>query len=262
MAFPFSFGFETPLTPWNDAYLALFFAATGGEADFGKSQGPLAVADASRYIELFEMQSGVSLFELGTYAEVVGGDDPVATAAARAAEARGRGMFPIVVSEDRRLTERACTDPLVAFWGKVGRAEINEGALFAKQRTVLAGVRAATSSAFKTIPANVTILSARVLGTNHQILAEALKGISDPVHLSVDLDVLSPGVAQTSRSLEPGGISWYELMDALALVFSGPGVAALDLTGTATVAPRSPAATLAAQFLARAAGLITAGLGK
>ena len=262
MTLTIDFGYSSGTSSWTDAYLALLFACRGEPGDVGRASGPMAIADASRFIELFEMQVGLSPLDVGTYAAAVGGDDPVETAVARAAEARARGMFPIVIGDDRRVTERHATEPLVALWGKVGRIEADEPALLSRHPSILAGVRAATNNAFQAIPQTVTILTARVLTEQREIFAEALTRFKDPVHLSIDLDVLSPAVAQTSRSLEPGGLSWYGLMDAIELVFKGPGVAAADLVGTAPVAPRTPAALLGSQVLLRLAGLLAIGLGE
>ncbi len=78
----------------------------------------------------------------------------------------------------------------------------------------------------------------------------------------LDLDVLAPSVAQTSRSLEPGGLGWYDLMELIEMVFMGPGVAAADLVGTGTVNPRSPSALLGSQVLLKVAGLLAVGLGE
>jgi arginase family enzyme len=262
MALKIDFGYEDSGASWTDAYLSLLFACRGEAGDIGRTAGPMAIADASRFIELFEMQVGLSPLDVGTYAEVVGGDDPIETAVARAAEARSRGMFPVIIGEDRRVTEKHCSDPLVALWGKVGRIETDETALLSRSPSVLGGVRAATANAFQAIPQTVTILTARALADQRDIFRAALANLTDPVHLSIDLDVLAPAVAQTPRSLEPGGLGWYDLMDIIEMVFKGPGVVAADLIGTGTVNPRSPAALLGSQILLRVAGLLAIGLGE
>ena len=257
------FGYSDTSTSWDDAYLALLFAAAADASQIGKASGPLAIADASRFVELFECQVGLSPLGVGTYAEAVGGDNPVVAAVERAAEARSRGMFPVVIGDDRRVTDLGCRDPLVALWGKVGRIEVDEaGTLSRSNPAILGGVRAATANAFQAIPGNVTILTASAICQHKEVFKDALSRISDPVHLSIDFDVLAPSVAQTSRSLEPGGLGWYDLMDLLEIVFDGPGVAAVDLVGTAQIAPRTPAALLGSQVLLRVAGLLALGLGE
>jgi hypothetical protein len=263
MALTIDFGYSDTSASWNDARLALLFAAKADPNGIGKTSGPLAIADASRFVELFECQIGLSPLGVGTYAEAVGGDNPDAHAVERATEARARGMFPIVIGDDRRVTDLGCRDPLVALWGKIGRIEADEAAILSRSNpAILAGVRAATANAFQSIPGNVTILTATALAQRKELFKEALTRFMSPVHLSIDFDVLAPAVAQTTRSLEPGGLGWYDLMDLIEIVFDGPGVAAVDLVGTALVGPRTPAALLGSQILLRVAGLLAVGMGE
>jgi arginase family enzyme len=258
MAFAFDFGFEAPGASWNDAIVAVFFASNASTEDLATIPGPTAIADTSRYIELFEMQVGLTAQELGIYAEIVGGEDPILQAAKRASEARARGKIPFLVGANRRITEHACRNPLVALWGKVGRPESNEAALLNARETVLAGVRSATSSAFQSLTGNIAIITSKVFSMDHDVLKNALGGITGPAHLSVDLDVLAPGVVQNDRSIEPGGFSWYDLTDALEIVIEGPGIAAVDITGTEAVRPRSPAGCIGAQIILKIAGMLAA----
>ncbi|MDD5309226.1 MAG: arginase family protein [Deltaproteobacteria bacterium] len=262
MAFTIDFGFETPGAPFERASLALFFASSCGPGELGRVPGAAAVADGSRYVELFEAQVGLSPLDIGAYAEVVGGADPALGAALRADEAIARGVFPIIAADDRRATAGSCRGPLVALWGTVGRTETDEAAIFEDRTSILAGVRAASARAFKAIPGSVAIIPARGLLERHDAFRTAMACIEGKVHLSIDLDVLAPAVAQAPRSVEPGGLSWYELMDAVEMVFEGPGVAAADLVGLAGVAPRSPAALLGAQILLKLAGLVAARSGR
>ena len=50
-------------------------------------------------------------------------------------------------------------------------------------------------------------------------------------------------------------------LELIEMVFEGPGVAAVDLVGTALVGPRTPAALLGSQIILRVAGLLATGLG-
>ncbi|MCP4675340.1 MAG: hypothetical protein GY854_07510 [Deltaproteobacteria bacterium] len=234
---------------WDDAKIAFLFAAMGGQGDFGEIPGPPAVADASRYAELYEIQGDFEPLDIGVYAELCGGLDPVESVVSRFNEARAREILPVVIGADRRVTQMVCDSTLVAFWGKLGRQEADEKAICEKHKTFFAGARAAAFGAIDSLRANVALLPCQRMVTARDALASALEKIEGPVHLSIDLDVLSPGVAQSSRSLEPGGLSWYGLIDAIDAVVSGPGLASADLVGCGDVAPRSPGALLAAQIL-------------
>ncbi len=259
MSVVFDFGFEGPSASWKDAFVAVLFSSGASEGEMASTPGPAALADTSRYIELFEMQIGASPLSMGLYSELVGGKDPDLETAKRAEEARSSGKIPLLIGGTRRLTGVTCRDPLVALWGKVGRPESKEATVFENRRTVVAGVRAATALAFKSFAGNISIVPARHLVENSTTFKDTLGKVNAPVHLSIDLDVLAPGVVQNRRSVEPGGLSWYHLLDAIDAVAEGPGIAAVDITGTESVGPRSPAACLGAQLILRIAGILTAG---
>ncbi len=255
MSFTIDFGFEEAGAPWDRAKMAILFVSRTEPTDLGRLPGPTAIADAARYVEMFELQSGITPGEVGTYAEVINQPDPLPAVAEQVVSAKNGGKLAVVVADDRRCTEHCCTENLVALWGKLGRAEADEGQLMENRSSVFAGVRAATSTAFKTIPGSVTIITARRLNQEQQTLQTALQRMDQPVYLSIDVDVLSPGVAQTPRSLEPGGLSWYALVDAMTTVAHGPGIAAVELVGTQRINPRSPCAALCAQLLVKLAGV-------
>jgi arginase family enzyme len=262
MSFPLNFGFEDPAAAWNDARLAYFFVSPGRLEDLGRLPGPTAIAHASRYVEMFETQTEVTLSRIGTYCEIINEYDALDQASRRVAEAKKQGIFPVIVGEDRRTTEKCCSFPLVALWGKLCLDEADAAVCTADRSSIMCGVRAATFKAFNEIAGKATIITAREIVEQKEKLKEALARINRPVYLSVDIDVLAPGVVLSPRSIEPGGLSYYALNSILETVFSGPGVVAADLVGTKEVEPDSPAAALCAQILVKLAGLMSAGLEK
>jgi hypothetical protein len=252
------FGFEGRGVSFEEARVALLFAGNTLLKDLETAVGPTALADASRYIELFEMQVGVSPMDIGVYTEIIGGEDPSASAIIRSKAASAAGKTAIRVAGSRRIAEDGGREPLVARWGKIGRSEADEASLFHGRQTVLVGIRAATFDAFKAMGGNIAVVTPKAFLGNKEALTDIIDKIKTPVHLSIDLDVLAPGVVQLARSVEPGGFSWYNLMDALEILFNGPGVSSVDITGTETISPRSPAACLGAQLIINIAGLIRA----
>ncbi len=256
--YTFDFGFEGRSVYWEDAAVAMLFASNVVEENFDTAAGPTAIADASRFIELYEMQVGVSPMDVGIYAEIMGGDDPVVSVRGRAEEAMAAGKIPIMVGGDRRIAKEDTGEPLIIVWGKLGRPEVDEAALFGERQTILVGVRAAASSAFKALKGDVTIVPPKVFNDDPEALSEFIGKVEFPVHLSVDLDVLSPCVVQYNRSVEPGGLSWYSLMELMEMIILGPGVSKVSIAGTREMQPRTPAAALGAQLLLNISGLIMA----
>jgi hypothetical protein len=249
------FGYEHAAVPIENARVIMIFASGCPVADVGRTQGPGAVLDASRHIELFEMQLGDSPMAPGVASLLVEDPEAITPSLQLCRDSLQAGRFPVTVSADRSMTGTCCDCPTVALFGKVGRPEMDEFAVFARHPAVLAGVRAATGSAFQSVPATVSILTAHALKKSRELFVQALGTLDAPVHLCIDIDVLAPGVARNDRSLEPGGLDWYDLIALLDLTAAGPGIRSIDITGTRTVMPRSPAAVLCAQLALRACAM-------
>lgn len=255
MSLIFDFGFEFPAERLEKAKVAFLFAARGEKEDFGRLPGPAAIADASRYSEFFDLQESISPLDIGVYSEMCGGADPTRLAIDRAISARERGILPVVIADDRRVTNDFCRDSLVALWGKLGRNEADEQAVFARRSGAVLGLRAATTQSYRLFEKNVKKVTARQLSEDPRLPLEIVGQLAEPLHLSIDLDVLAPEVVQTTRSKEPGGLSWYELTDVLKAIFQRHTVVAVELVGTMPVAPRTTAALIGAQILLKIAGL-------
>ncbi|MDJ0766181.1 MAG: arginase family protein [Myxococcota bacterium] len=254
---PFDFGFESRGARFEAARVAFIFVVADESCAFGKTSGPLAIADASRYAEFYDVETGAAPLAIGVCAEVAKGPNGLTSTLKRAQLALAKGIVPVVIGIDRQVTCGFKFQPIVALWGNVGRQEINEAALFKGRPSAILGVRAATCDAIPSLPQNVTITTSRDVRDGWDELTATLTPMPGPVHLSIDLDVLAPAVAQTPRSLEPGGLSWYQLIDAMEMVFSGPGVGSVDVVGTGGISPRSPAALLGAQILLKIAGFVS-----
>lgn len=59
-------------------------------------------------------------------------------------------------------------------------------------------------------------------------LSEVINEIKEPIYISIDVDVLDPGVLPAVSTPEPGGITYRELIDAL-LLLKGKEIAGADI---------------------------------
>ena len=60
-------------------------------------------------------------------------------------------------------------------------------------------------------------------------IQRALKGLSEDVYLTVDIDGLDPALIPATGTPEPGGLSWYETLSLIRAVFAEKNVVAADL---------------------------------
>jgi agmatinase len=73
------------------------------------------------------------------------------------------------------------------------------------------GIRSGTKEEFS---CNKRIFKFKVL----EPLSKVFNEIKEPIYLTIDVDVLDPGVLQAVSTPEPGGISYRELIDSLILL--------------------------------------------
>jgi agmatinase len=62
----------------------------------------------------------------------------------------------------------------------------------------------------------------------HKPLSEVINEIKEPIYISIDVDVLDPGVLPAVSTPEPGGVTYRELIDAL-LLLRGKEIAGADI---------------------------------
>lgn len=258
LGLPLDFGFEGEGVSFSEAKLALFFAAKGDDKTLGRAPGPAAVADASRYVEFFEMRGGLHALDVGIYAELCGSSAPETLASDRFTRALAKGVFPLVIAENRFAMPMEC-GPTVALWGKIGRAECEETVLGPDRDALLVGVRAASERAYKTARDRVTMVTSEQLQSTFSRLDKITRGLESPVHLSIDFDVFAPNVVDLERVVEPGGLAWYDFVHVLEKLFDRPGVKSAELVGAEGVRAKTRAALIGAQILTKIAALLQRG---
>ena len=74
------------------------------------------------------------------------------------------------------------------------------------------------------------------LQANTDWMAKVISTLSDDVYVTVDLDVFDPAVMPSTGTPEPGGLGWYQMMQALAGVIRGRRVVGFDVVELAPVA--------------------------
>lgn len=58
---------------------------------------------------------------------------------------------------------------------------------------------------------------------------DAIKGLSDNVYLTIDIDGLDPSIVPTTGTPEPGGLGWYETLELIRRLAESKKVVGMDL---------------------------------
>ncbi len=63
----------------------------------------------------------------------------------------------------------------------------------------------------------------------HKWMRQAINKMTDTVYLTLDLDVFDPSIMPSTGTPEPGGMTWYEVLTFLKLVFEEKKVVGFDI---------------------------------
>ncbi len=104
----------------------------------------------------------------------------------------------------------------------------------------------------------LTLFKARDLQSDigWQAMLTHLSSLPGPVYLTVDLDVLDPGVLPGVGTPEPGGLSYYQVLDIMAALSQRGPIVGLDLLELAPIPGQRVSEFTAARLLYKALGYI------
>ncbi len=83
---------------------------------------------------------------------------------------------------------------------------------------------------------------------------DVLNSLGENVYLSIDMSVFDPSIMPAVQQPEPGGLSWYPLLQLLKLLFVRKHVVAADLTGLAPLKGLNAPNHIAAHLLYKLIG--------
>lgn len=93
---------------------------------------------------------------------------------------------------------------------------------------VQVGIRSMDKSEMKFVNKKKCFFAAEMHGKKDWI-NKALKQITGPVYITLDLDVLDPSIMPSTGTPEPGGMLWYDLIGFLKKVFKKKNVVGFDI---------------------------------
>ncbi len=250
----------------------------------GTREGPLAIINASRYLEDYDIESGFAISDMGihTAPEVeahVGGPEPMISRVKLATERWSRqgkivtllgGEHSVSIGGVMAVKEMHSDLSVLYLDAHADFREEYMGSKFSHACTarriseicpiVEVGVRSASQEEIyyikeRNIPVYFNDLS---LNTMPQSNNEILDSLSDNVYVSIDLDVLDPSIMPGVGTPEPGGMSWEEICDLLRLVGSKRKIVGFDLMELCPPAGPPSCAFVAAKLAYKLMGYATA----
>jgi len=223
----------------------------------GSKNGPQAIIDSSHFVEYFDEETGVEVFnEVGihTAEPILFGDSKNQKALElilkRIQYHVNDGKFPVMLAGEHTCTLpafQACltkypnlsvlqldahADLRDAYEGnRYSHASVMARINEMKPAIAQVGLRAICKEEFETIQTSDNILS--VFGEkavmNDSWHDEVLNHLGKDVYVTIDADAFDPSVIPGTGTPEPGGLEWYPTLSFLKKVFTQKNVVAFDI---------------------------------
>jgi agmatinase len=280
---PFVFGgLEPPLSSSKDSRVLIWPVPFEKTVSYGggTAEGPAAIIDASRYMELYDEELGGETANIGIH-----------TLPAIATDREPEEMMPALQQEAQKLLatgkflcmlggEHSISAPVVrAFrerFPKLSVLQIDahadlrdsyEGTPYSHasaMRRVLevcpavqAGIRSLSAEEARAIPHLPTrIFYAKDIVGRTDWVDSAVEALTEDVYLTIDIDGLDPSLVPATGTPEPGGLMWNEVLALIRTLALKRNVVGMDLVELCGCATSNASSFLSAKLIYKTLGYV------
>jgi agmatinase len=280
---PFVFGgLEPHLSAFENAKVLIWPVPYERTVSYGQGthEGPDAIIDASRYMELYDEEIGVETASIGihTLPAIETDRDPDEMMPALEHEAKNllrSGKFLCTLGG-----EHSITPPVVrAFREKFPKLSVLQIDAHADLRdsyegtklshaaamrrvvevcpAVQVGIRSLSAEEARAIPSLPTrICWAKDIAGRTDWVESAVDALTEDVYLTIDIDGLDPSLVPSTGTPEPGGLMWYEVLALLRTLAKKRRVVGMDLVELCKSPMSNAPSFLAAKLIYKTLGYI------
>jgi len=248
----------------------------------GSAAGPAAILEASRFVELYDLETDSEPYRHGLAAlPPVVWDGPPERLAERVADQVDnlleREQIPIVIGGEHSVTIGAARAAAARF-PKLSVLQIdahgdtresyrgspyNHACVMARLREccpiVQVGVRSLDAEELPSLDRTRVFFAHTIVGgTDRTWIDRVVDLLTDDVYVTIDLDAFDPSVLPATGTPEPGGLGWYDMTELLARVASHRRVRAFDIVELCPAEGHHASAFTAAKLLYRFLAMILA----
>ncbi len=219
----------------------------------GADKGPAALIEASRNLELFDIETQSEVFRRGIYTapaiEASNSEEMLALTYERTLHFLKMGKFVTTLGGEHAISQapiRAHAD----HFGKISVLQfdahsdlayayegnpLSHASVMARvreipgvERSVAVGIRSMSSEEAAVVEKENT-LYAHEIHEDERWIEKMLGRLSDPVYITFDLDVFDSSLMPSTGTPEPGGLFWHQAAKALRAVAKRKKIIGLDI---------------------------------
>jgi agmatinase len=280
---PFNFGgLEPRLSDFQSSRVLIWPVPFEKTVSYGRgtSEGPAAIIDASRYMEVYDEEIGGETSTIGIHTL------PAADAGMSPDE-----MMPALQQQAQVLLttgkflcmlggEHSITGPVVrAFREKFPDLSVLQIDAHADLRdsyegsrhshasamrrvvevcpAVQVGIRSLSAEEARAIPSLPTrVFYAKDINGRSDWFEDAVGSLTQNVYLTIDVDGLDPSLIPSTGTPEPGGLTWYEVLTLIRTLAAKRNVVGMDIVELCRSAESNAPSFLAAKLVYKTLGYV------
>lgn len=246
-------GLSGELTAYSQASAVILPVPFGKTSTWGKGadKGPVAIINASRYLELYDIETDNEVYKKGIFTAnpihaasssalikktdaavshylkdnkivvTLGGDHSVSIGVIKAYAKHYKSLSILHLD--------AHADSRESYEGSA----YNHACVIARAREFTAnivsvGIRSMDVSERPNVDKKKMFFAHDIYDSDKWI-KNAGRNLTDPVYITIDLDVFDPGIMPSTGTPEPGGLGWYQVMKLLASVSKAKRIVGFDV---------------------------------
>lgn len=252
----------------------------------GTREGPHAIIDASRNLELYDTELRRSpfavgihtlravtpvmgnaagmvdrieevtahLLDAGKFVVTLGGDHSTSIGVVRAFAKRHPGMSVLQIDAHADLREEYEGTPLSS-------ATIMRRVLDVCPRTAQVGIRSMSEPEAELVEERklpmwlASAIHAQTRQGRDEWIAQVVASLADEVYVTIDVDAFDPSLVPGTGTPEPGGLGWYEVIDLLAAVTAHRRVIGFDVVELSPLVEGHVSPVVAAKLVYKLIGM-------
>lgn len=277
------FGLDPEHSDPNRAAVAVLPVPYDGTSSWkkGADRGPAAILEASRQVELFDIETETEpyLHGIATLPAVREDRSPeklVDAVEERVAEIFGRSQVPVVLGGEHSVSIGAFRaaaahhadlsilqiDAHADTREEYDGSRCNHACVMARARElcpiVQVGIRAVDASEMPGLDPRRVFFAHRIARTRTTWMDRVTHLLSDAVWVTIDLDGFDPSIVPATGTPEPGGLDWYQVTGLLARVARWHRIVGFDIVELAPREGEHASDFLAAKLMYRVLGTMLA----
>lgn len=266
--------------PYNDrkkAKIAVLPVPYDGTSTWlkGADKGPVALMEASRVVELYDIETGAEVYKQGIYTCPILKIDPAPEKMVQDVEKAvavllEEGKFVVTIGGEHSITSGSVKahkalykdlsvlqlDAHSDLREEYKGSRFNHGCAIARVKdicpAVQVGIRSMGAEEKDSFdPRNMFLAEDIVSG--YDWIGRAIDRLTGNVYVTIDLDVFDPSIMPSTGTPEPGGLGWYQVLALLKALTEKKKVVGFDVVelcpSPANKAPDFMAAKLVYKFL-------------